>query len=178
MRTTLALVLFATAGGCSAQLYGTGTLYVWNGTDQAVEVHVEGRTTTDVAVRPQSGTAVREIVAGPYQLLVKRGAAVAGVVGTEVTAERLTVFNVDAAGCFARVDIAGMYSRGKPPVELKQVYPKDAVLSIPEEIGVLPGERPPTTRPRSGFGFFRVIVVPCDIVNDDWKVEDFAKNLK
>jgi hypothetical protein len=178
MRVSAAMTAFLVCGACEAQLHGTGSLYVWNSTADRVEVGVEGRTAADVALSSQTGKLLEELVAGPYQLSVVHGGALGGIVGTELVRDRLTVFNVGSTACFARADVAGMYTKRKAPVRLLEVYDKQTVISIRAEIGVPPGQRLPATRKKSPFGFQRVAAVPCEIIGDDWAVEDFIQKLR
>ena len=178
-RTLLMISVLGCLSACSESLYGTGVLYLYNGTDQPATVTVEGRTSAKASLRPQSGELLPNVIAGPYQLALAKGGAMGGIIGTEVVKERLTIVNVDAAACFARVDIAGLYSRKAAPAVLKQIYQGDTVFSIPEEIGVLPGERPPDTRPKTAYGLFRVGVIPCSLAKgNDFLIEDYFQKLK
>jgi len=175
---SVSLVLLS-ATGCAKELYGTGVVYLWNGTDDKAEVTFEGRSPSKVSLRPQSGELVNDVIAGPYQIALMKGGAMGGIVGTEVVKERLTIVNVDGASCFARADISGLYSRKAAPAVLKQVYQGDTVFSIPEEIGVMPGERPPEQRSKSVFGFFRVAVIPCALIKgNEFLIEDYLQKLK
>jgi hypothetical protein len=178
-RALFALLVCAGITGCAKELYGTGVVYVWNGTDDKAEVTIEGRTTSKVSLRPQSGELVKDVIGGPYQIAIMKGGTMSGIVGTELVKERLTIVNVAGAACFARADISGLYSRKTPPAQLKQVYQGDTVFSIPEEIGVLPGERPPEARSKSAYGFFRIAVIPCALTKgSEFLVEDYLQKLK
>ncbi len=177
-RWLFGLLLLGLGTGCEKELYGTSTLYIYNGTEMAAEVSLSGRSTAKVTLRAGSGELVRDLIAGPYQIAIIKGGAMGGMLGTELVRDRLTLVNVDGSACFARADIAGMYNPSKAAVHLKQVYQGETLFSIPEEIGVLPGEAPPASRPKSAYSFFRVSVVPCDLVGNDYKLQDYIHKQK
>jgi hypothetical protein len=174
--TRLALLCSLTALlGCRGAVNGFGAVCVYNGTDQAAEVKLTGSTPVTLSVRPNSGEIVRDCVAGTYQIAISKKGGFPQIVATEIVRDRLTLVNVDGAACFARANIVGLYGRGGAPVRLSQLYRGEIVSSIPEEIGVLPGEHTPPTRPASAEVFFRVDAVPCELTDEAWKVEEYLK---
>ncbi len=166
------LTLVLLAAGCDSALYGTGVVYVFNGTEKSAEINLDGRTPRDLSLRAGGGQLLVDLVAGPYQVTIKQEGTFPQIVATEFVRERLTLINVGSAACFARADIVGMYSQHKAPVRLAQIYKDGLIFSIPEEISVLPGERVPDNRPRSAEVFFRVDVIPCELAAEQFKVED------
>jgi hypothetical protein len=178
MRAIGSIAVLLACGACQAQIHGTGSLYIWNGTGERIEVGIEGRTPTEVSLRSQTGELFEDLIAGPYQLSVIQGEALGSIVGTELVRDRLTIFNAGSAACFARADVAGMYTKRKATVRLLEVYEKQLIVSIRDEIGVPPGRPLPATRKKSPFGFQRVAVIPCEITGDDWVVEDFLQKLR
>jgi hypothetical protein len=174
MRLTFLAMVSLASIACAEQIHGTGILYLYNGTGQRATVNLEGRTPVSEVLRPNTGKLVEDCVAGEYQVTIAKGEDFPALLVTEVVKDRLTIINVDAAGCFARADVAGMYSKRKAPVRLLHLY-RELVISIPDEIGVLPGRRMPDRRPKNAFAFQRVAVVPCEVAEDDWTVEDFLQ---
>jgi hypothetical protein len=174
MRLTFPAMVLLASIACAEQIHGTGTLYLYNGTDQRATVNLDGRTRVNEVLRSRTGKLVEDCIAGEYQVSIAAGEGFPALVVTEVVKDRLTIINVDAAGCFARADVAGMYNKKKAPVRLLQLY-RELVISIPDEIGVLPGRRMPNRRPKNAFAFQRVAVVPCEVAEDDWTVEDFLQ---
>lgn len=178
MRARVLTVALVLCGACEAQIHGTGSLYVWNGTDERIDVGIEGRTPNEISLPRQTGRLLAEMIAGPYQISVVQGGVLGGMVGTELVRDRLTVFNAGANACFARADVAGMYTKNKTPVRLLEVYDKQLLISIRDEIGVMPGQPLPKKRKKSPFGFQRVAVVPCQDIRDDYEVQEFIRKLR
>ena len=163
---------------CKGLVEGKGTVYVYNGTDAAATVKLEGSSPMQVELRPQSGQLLTGCVAGSYQISVARKGGFPEIMAAAIVRDRLTIINVGAAACFARADIVGMYGRSKPPVRVTEVYRGKAIISIPEEISVLPGEPVPQNRPRNTEIFFRVDVFPCAMADLNWKIEEYLHKHK
>ena len=169
----LALVLECV--GCEADIHGTGSLYVYNGTQDAVTVEIKGPTERSVSLEPRLGQMIDKAVAGTYQATIKkRSGGTTDTVSAQVVRERLTVINVGAAACFARTDVAGMYRKDRRPVVRLQVYSGVSVFQIPEAIDVPPGEMLPKHRSKGPYAFQRLSVVPCSIIKEDMNVEDYV----
>jgi hypothetical protein len=160
---------------CEAQIHGKGIVYLHNGTGAAVKITMQGRTPLEQHLRANTGKLYEEIIAGPYQIAVSKGDAFPEMLGTQIEKNRLTIINIDGAACFARADMAGMYNRKKAPVRVLGVYKKQHVISIPDQIAVLPGQSMPKRRAKNTFAFQRVTVVPCDLAQNDWAVEDYLQ---
>jgi hypothetical protein len=176
MKHVWLVVLFACLG-CDGMLYGVGSLYVYNGTDHAAEVQIEGRTPRTVRLRPNKGEMLDEAIAGTYT--VSAGDKTAEVA---VTKERLTLFNLDSAACFARLDVIGMYQSGKEPVRVLETYEGEQVMAIADLINVPPGSNLPSAAPKTSFPYQRLVVVPCHLLEDDAKaagnVAEYARRLR
>jgi hypothetical protein len=171
----LAVALMLGCISCEANIHGAGMLYVYNGTQGPVSVEVNGPTTSSLSLEPRSGEMIEKIVAGAYQVVIKKGGAEAPeTISTEVVRERLTVINVAGAACFARTDVAGMYRKDRRPVVRLQVYSGASAFQVPELIDVLPDQVLPKHRSKGPYAFQRLSVVPCSIIKDDMKVEDFV----
>jgi hypothetical protein len=160
---------------CDAQIYGQGIVYLYNGTGAAVKITMQGRSPLELRLPANSGKLYEEIIAGPYQIAFSKGDAFPEMLGTQIDKNRLTIINIDGAACFARADMAGMYNRKKAPVRLLEVYKKQHVISIPDQIAVLPGQSMPDKRAKNTFAFQRVAAVPCDVARNDWAVEDYLQ---
>ena len=81
---------------CEADIHGTGSIYVYNGTDSAATVEIKGGKNRSVTVEPRVGEMVDKLVAGPYSATIKRDSTT-DTVNTEVVRERFTVINVGGA---------------------------------------------------------------------------------
>ncbi len=173
MRGVRALVVVAVGWGlaCQRQIHGTASVYLYNGTAAAARVQLNGTTHYLVELMAGTGELIDHAVAGDYEVVVEQGSKRESAV-LKLARDRLAMVNVGAAGCFARADVAGMYSKGQLPVRLQQVFRGQGVITVPETIAVRPGESLPEKRPKSSFGFLRVMVVPCEL-KDDWQIQDF-----
>jgi hypothetical protein len=170
----LTLVLLGCVA-CDKQVHGTGTIYLYNATNSRVTVGFEGRSTFEELLRTNMGKLVDECIAGEYQVSIAKGDEFPAMVATKILKDRLTIINVDGAGCFARADVSGMYSDNKAPVRLLQAYKGEIIISIPDEIAIPPGQGMPEKRPKNTFAFQRVTAVPCEVAEDDWMIEDYLQ---
>lgn len=160
---------------CQAEWYGTGNVYVWNGTPLAMSVSIEGRTPGKLRVSADSGKAVRDAIAGPYRVTLERHGAKAEHVEAELHKGRLLVINVGGAGCLARSNVIGMYRKGSQPVRLLELYTGEQIVPVADLVSLLPGDKLPTRKPKGALTFQRLSVVPCGITDDQRKVEAFVK---
>jgi len=167
------LALLWAGVGCSANIHGTGQLYVYNGTQSGVTVDVKGQEDHSLSLDPRAGEMVEKAVAGSYQAIVKKGET-AETTSVEVVRDRLTIINVAGAACFSRTDVAGMYRKDRRPIVRLQVYTGASVFQIPEQIDVLPDQSMPKHRSKGPYAFQRLSVVPCSIAKDDDKVEEYV----
>lgn len=173
------LLLTMAAVSCKSQWYGTSNVYAWNGTDAIIRLQLEGTDALDITLRPQSGELLRNVTAGPYTIVTKREGQADSTARTELRKGDLTILNVDGLGCFARADYAGKYSPNQRfPVQVVTEYAKDSIFRIDVGIDVLPGENLPPKRHKSGFGFYRVAQVPCELVGDRVKMAENLKELR
>jgi len=178
----LALVLLA--AGCESTLYGEGTLYIWNGGEDTVEFTVQGRTPAEAKLKFERGELFEKMVAGDYEITpIKKGVPLP-TRKVKISKERMTIFNFDGIGCFARTDVAGMYKRGRTPVRVLELYHKGRqILELQNEINVYPGQRLPAEAPRlTGESVFqRFVVVPCRLLDEtepEGKVAEFVRRLR
>lgn len=160
--------------GCDEALYGTGTIYVWNGTLERNAIRLQGRSPMEAVLRPEIGALLEDAVAGPYRLERKDGAPL------EVTLTRghLVVFNLGGVGCFARTDVAGMYKSGREPVRVLEVYEGQELIDIVAKVSVMPGKRLPASAPRSSMTFERFAVIPCKLADDRNEVGSYVLRLR
>ncbi len=178
MRVGVLTAFLALCIGCPAQIHGVGSLYLWNGTGETVDVELDGPTSSTVHLRRNVGKLLGEMVAGHYQIAVSKGSGFPEMLGTELKKNRLTIFDIGGKSCFARADISGMYSKNKTPVKLLEIYKNQMVISIVAEIAVPPGQPLPKSRKKTPYGTQRVAVVPCDIADDNRQVEDFIQKMR
>jgi len=179
------ITLVVLACGCDSVIYGAGTVYVWNGTEQLVELQSQGRTPFSTKLRPKTGQLFNDVVAGDYTVSARRGPDKAKQLPVTVHKELLTIINADGVGCFARANVFGMYSKGVDPVKLSELYSEQPVIQMQGMVDVLPGERLPAAAPRKPYSantFLRIVVVPCDLMANEGraeeKVTDFIKRLR
>lgn len=178
MRVGVVTVFLALCIGCPAQIHGVGSLFLWNGSGETIDVEIDGPTPSKVHLRRNVGKLLDEQVAGNYQIAVSKGSGFPEMLGTEIKKNRLTIFNIGGTACFARADISGMYNKKKSPVKLIEIYKSQMIISVIDEIAALPGQPLPQTRKKTPFGTQRVAVVPCELTSDDWLVEDFIQKLR
>jgi hypothetical protein len=171
------LSIAAAVSGCREQWYGAGTVYVYNGTDAPVRVEMEGAKSLDLPLAAQTGQLLRDVVAGPYDVRFVREGAQANTIPTEIHKDELTILNVDGAGCFARADVAGLYSQSRNVV-VHARFKGEQVFRVDTPIDVLPSEPLPRSRPKSAFGFQRVVVAPCSIIEDDRELIEHVQQHK
>ncbi len=168
----------ASVVSCKSQWYGASNVYAWNGSDDTVQLQLEGSDALDVTLRPNSGELLRDVTAGPYTVVTKHKDGGDNSVRTELRKGDLTILNVDGLGCFARTDVAGKYTGSGFPVKVIAEYSKESVIRIDAHTDVLPGELLPQTRPKSAYGFFRVNQVPCELVGDRTKIAEHLKEVR
>ena len=174
---TIALTIWILGGtiGCEAAMHGQGTVYIWNGTTEKASIRFEGRTPVATVLRAEIGKLYdQEIVAGKYQVTVDDGEPFE----MEVLKNEFTIINVRSRGCFARSDVSGLYGSKKTAVKVLEVYAEKSHFQIRDRIGVMPGKRLPATKPKSPFGFQRVAVIPCEIVDDKNEVASYVRRLR
>lgn len=174
-KPALVLLLLGVLCGCQEQMYGSGVVFLFNGTERRVTIVMDGRSPNSIELRPGGEKFLEAVIADDYQVSISMGEGIPWMGATPVVKERLTIVNVDGAGCFARADVAGMYNKKKAPVRVLEVYKGQAVTPIADEIAILPGFGLPEKRPKNAFAFQRVAVVPCDVAGDDWNVEDYLE---
>ncbi len=162
--------------GCSV-FVGEGKLFVWNGTERPVIAVVDGRTEAELPLRPNSG-ALLEATAGDYTITLQRDDGSERRQALTLAADQLAVLSVDAASCFARADISGMYQEGKPRVLLTQAYPPAELQVIDSGISVFPGEAPPAEKPRHLTAFLRLYAVPCALISDESALREHLRTLR
>lgn len=166
-RSSLVVVAAAVlSSGCESAIYGEGSLYLWNGTDDRVEFSVKGRSTGEAALRFEQGQLFEEMIAGEYVITpIKEGVPLMPIKAT-ITKNRLTVINFQGAGCFARADVSGMYVRGKKPVRVLETFEGREVMELQNEIAVMPGRRLPSSAPRitPEHVYQRLVVIPCRLL--------------
>ena len=169
--------------GCESALYGEGVLFLWNGTEETVEFTIKGRTAGQASLKFERGELLESLVAGEYSVTaIKKGLPLPPV-PVEIVKDRMTVFNLDGIGCFARTDVSGMYKRGKPPVRTLEIYRGEQVMPFKNEIAVKPGQRLPGEAPRltRESVFQRLVVIPCSLTEEeeaDEKVAEFVRRLR
>lgn len=163
------------ASGCKV-VFGSGDILLWNSTDQPVDVTVDGRTSGTFTLPPHRGEHLEGSVAGAYKVTEK--------LPTPKTTEfalkdgGTVVVNVGSAACFARSDISGMYTTGREPVRLLQLYDKLDLLVFDVSIPILPGEPPPARRPKSAYAFQRLSEVPCNLMRDEAAMADWVRKTR
>ncbi|MBC7792680.1 MAG: hypothetical protein H7Z43_03145 [Clostridia bacterium] len=179
MRATLILLVLSVMS-CKSQWYGTSNVYAFNGSESVVRLQLEGTDKLDVTLRPSSGELLHNVTAGPYTITTKHeGGGANKTLRTELRKGDLTILNVDGIGCFTRADYAGKYSPDRHfPVQVVTEYSKDETFRIDTPIEVLPGELLPNARPKSNYGFYRVIEVPCELIGDRPKLTEHLKGLR
>lgn len=180
-RYLLCLLVALLGGGCEESLRGKGTIFLWNGGEEPIELRVEGPSPVSVSLAKEQGRLLTESVAGTYQITALKAGKLQGTTALELERDKLTIFNMDGLGCFGRADVSGMYTRGKQPVRLLQRYQDETVITIADDVGALPGEPLPTKRPKSDYGFQRVAVVPCDLIQtlgSDFPIEEYIRKLR
>lgn len=183
-KALVAAVWVALSGaGCDSALYGEGDIYLWNGTEDKVEFIVQGRTPAEASLKFEQGQLLENVVAGEYVVTPTKKGVPQPPIPIVVTKDRMTVVNLDGRGCFARTDVSGMYTRGKDPVRVLALYEGEQVLPLQNEIAVKPGKRLPTEAPRitRETVFQRLVVVPCNLLEDDdadEKVAEFVRRLR
>jgi len=169
--------------GCDSILYGEGSLYLWNGTEHPTTFIVAGTTPGEVTLKYERGQLLEGLVAGTYTVTPLRKGVPLAPVEITLLQDRLTVYNHEGVGCFARTDVAGMYRRGRDPVRLLEIYRGEKVLALQDAIAIPPGQRLPVEAPRlSGEAVFqRLVVVPCKLTKGDRadsEVADFVRRLR
>ena len=169
MRTLLVVSLGWSLVGCGKLLFGSGTVFVWNGTDRRQEVVVDGRSSDSFTIPSHSGERI-DAVAGKYRVVQGQR-----VYEFDLKGDTTVVVNLGSEACFARADISGMYQPGKERVRLVQTYDRGDVLTFDPEVPVLPGEPPPATRPRSSYGLQRLSDVPCNLLRDEAAMSDWVR---
>src|SRR5690606_37340928 len=117
------------------------------------------------------------VVAGMYTVTPVRDGAHGTPLQVPVSKDRLTVVNLDRAGCFARADVAGMYRRGRDPVRILEIYTGEEVIPLKNEIAVKPGTRLPPEAPRltGEMVFQRLTVFPCNLLEEEQPEERVAQ---
>jgi hypothetical protein len=175
MRRLLVLTTAVCAAGCGKIIYGSGDLMIWNGSDQAVKVSVDGHSSGSYSVMSHMGERLEGAVAGRYRV-TEQGSG--RVYELELKDGGTAVVNIGAVACFARSDISGMYTTGKEPVRLLQILDRADVASFDVEIPVLPGEPPPPSRPKSAYAFQRLSEVPCSMLRDEAALADWVRKTR
>ncbi len=173
MRNLLVVSLAWTLVGCGKLLFGSGTVFVWNGTDERQTVEVEGRSSESLTLSSHSGERI-DAVAGKYRVVQGKGGSQRAY-EFDLKGDTTVVVSLNSAACFARSDISGMYQSGKERVRLVQTYDKVDVLTLDPEVPVLPGEPPPVSRPRSSYGLMRLSDVPCNLLRDEAGMAEWVR---
>lgn len=180
--SSLSFILFC--AGCPSSIYGEGSIYVWNGTEDTVDFIVEGRSPAEATLGFERGALFEAMVAGDYTITATRKGVPIPAASFTVSKDLMTVFNLDGVGCFARTDVSGMYKRGKAPVRVLEVYNKgERLIELGGPVPVKPGQRLPAEAPRltREMVFQRFVVVPCDLIEDkpeEAKVAEFVRRLR
>lgn len=173
------LLVVTSLMGCQRAWYGSGGIYIWNGTMRSIGVVVDGRTAADVELFAHMGKHLDDVIAGPYHFEIGTAdGSVSESVTAKVFKDRLTLVNVRREGCFVRADVSGMYRPDRRRVRVLEVYDRPSVIEFRDNIEVLPGQMLPVSKPRSPFAFQRLAVVDCDLIQDDLKVEKFVLGLR
>ncbi|MEO1175269.1 MAG: hypothetical protein AAFX94_24925 [Myxococcota bacterium] len=176
-RWCVTLVLLA--GGCEQSVYGSASLYVYNGTEERATVTMSGgEEAEEFLLRPDSGRLFDAEIAGDRTFDIEFGDGERQAVIATLERETFNVLNIKGAGCFARADVSGMYVDGRNPVKVNETYEGENVISMRSEVHVPPGARLPRKKPKSPFGFNRLAVVPCEDLEDKYAVADFIKELR
>ncbi len=157
----LLILLPAVLLGCERSLYGDGTIYLWNDTDEAVQVKVSGRSELSVTLPPGQGKLARDLIAGPY-IITQDAKELPGI---ELVQNQMVVVNIDGVGCLVRADLAGMYKKGRHRIRVLQTYRDEEVIVIPDLIAVPPGHYLPTSAPSRAEVFQRLTTVNCELLN-------------
>lgn len=178
MRVLAAAVSLAGLCACNSHWYGAGLVYVWNGTEQGAQIEFQGANAMLLELEPGRGELLENVVAGPYTVTIRRSGGPETQVRTELRKELLTVVNVGRAACFARADVSGMYTAGRKPVSVTEVFRGQEILPMQVPIHVRPGEALPQKRPKSTFGFQRLAVVPCDLIEDTNSLEEHLRKIR
>lgn len=160
--------------GCSDK----GKLFVWNGSDQPLMVTFVDQALDDLALRPQSGHLFERVSVGSYAYTTSRADGTQAQENIEVVQKRISIANLSQAACFARVDIAGMYTPGKERIVFLESYDNRPVLTLDDMLHVFPGEPVPPTRPKSSYAFQRMQQIPCDVVDDRISVTEYLRTQK
>ena len=169
------LALGATA--CSKVIFGSGDLFIWNGTDGRVDIVVDGRTSATLDIPAHRGERVEDATAGPYRIF-ERTAGGQRVYTLDLKNDGSSLVNIGAASCFARSDISGMYESGKERVRLLQSYDKSEVLAFDLLIPVMPGEPLPVARPKVTVAFQRLSDVPCELLRNEAGMAEYVRRSK
>lgn len=169
--------------GCESALYGEGALFIWNGTEETVEFNIKGRTPGQTRLKFERGELFDGIIAGGYTVTAIKDGVPLSPVSLEVAKDRMTVFNFDSVGCFARADVSGMYRRGKAPVRTLEIYRDEQVMPLQNAIAVKPGQRLPGEAPRltRESVLQRLVVIPCSLAEEEEaneKVAEFVRRLR
>lgn len=167
------------AMGCQDKSDGLSTLYIYNGTKQRRSVKVVGdEMRAEFLLRQGTGKLFEEQEPGERTVAFRSGDGSARSTKLELERDAFTIVNIDAAACFARADVSGMYVPGKTPVKVNEIYDREPLISMESAVHVFPGERLPEAKPQSPFGFNRVAVVPCESVEDRYALADHIKELR
>ncbi|MBN1960416.1 MAG: hypothetical protein JW841_05680 [Deltaproteobacteria bacterium] len=175
MRSFLFAVFFLIATtSCSKIIFGSGELFIWNGSDRRTEVTIDGRSSATLSLVGHSGARIKDAVAGTYRIVERRD-------GKEITYNfelkdgTSVIVNLGGHSCFVRTDISGMYQSGRERVRLLETYDKSDVVSLDLLLPVMPGEPLPATRPKSTYAFQRLSDVPCNMLNNEAKMIEYIR---
>lgn len=161
---------------CQAQWYGTGQLHIHNGTPKPATILVQGNQSTHVQLTKGHGRCFKKYVAGKYNVTISQPGVTKQFFEAELKRGEWLIVNVDRRGCFARVDIAGLYDKNKAPVRVLQTYTASQVFSLPDTIDVVPGEKPPGKRAKSPYPFQRLLAVPCTLLDDARALDQYLRS--
>jgi hypothetical protein len=174
MRASLGIAVLLGLTSCGKIIFGSGHLFLWNGTPGPVELVVDGRSSGAFRLSSHTGERLDDAVAGSYNVTWGAAKASSGA-RFELKPDATVVVNVASASCFVRSDISGMYQSGRERVRLLQKYDRGEFLVFDQEIPVMPGERPPASRPKSAYAFQRLSDVPCELLRDEAGMAEFVR---
>lgn len=175
--SVLALLALALAG-CSEQLYGKASFYVWNGGDVTARVDLDGRLPLSVELRAGAGQLLEDAIAGAYDVTITSEGAAPKKLSAELRKGGLTIVNLDKRGCFVRADVSGLYGGQTKRVSVADLFADNEIFIIDVAIDVPPGRQLPSSRSRGSGGFQRVAVVPCELIADRVQLEEYVRKLR